>query len=268
MILDATDAPSITEPLLGALATHYGHGTFIAGVIRQNAPMAQVKMVRVMQSDGVAYESDLLTALRALVSLVTLAQAGGGAGMMVDVISLSLGYFHEDGEVVSDELAAVLDQLTALGVAIVAAAGNFATSRPFYPAAFAPRFASKPGAPLVSVGALNPNGSIALFSDEAPWVTCYATGAAVVSTFPVTSVGAAQPDFSIGQGRRQGLDGDDFASGFAVWSGTSFAAPAVAAALAVTMYRNGSADPALRLDGTGAQAAIRRARAALAGLDG
>ena len=225
-------------------------------------------MVRVMHSDGVAYESDLLTALRTLVSLVSLAQAGEGAGMMVDVVSLSLGYFHEDGEVLSAELTAVLDQLTALGVVVVAAAGNFATSRPFYPAAFAPRYASGSGAPLVSVGALNPNGSIALFSDEASWVNCYATGAAVVSTFPVTSVGGAQPDFSIDQGRRQGLDGDDFASGFAVWSGTSFAAPAAAATLAVAMYRNGTADPSLGLDSVGAAAAIRRAQAAFAELAG
>ena len=38
--------------------------------------------------------------------------------------------------------------------------------------------------PIVSVGALNPNGTDALFSNAGPWVRAYAPGAAVMSTLP------------------------------------------------------------------------------------
>ncbi len=219
-----------------------------------------------MHSDGVAYESDLLAALYELVEQVEAARNGDPDALAVDVLSLSLGYFHEDGDTLTSELVSLLDRLSGLGVTVVAAAGNFATSRPFYPAALAPRYADASGAPLLSVGALNPNGSVALFSDEGSWVNCFATGAAMVSTFPTTSVGGLQPEYSMDNGRRQALDGDDFTEGFAVWSGTSFAAPAVAGLLAAGLERNAAADASLSLDGTSAADAIKRAQAAVAGL--
>ncbi len=262
VIAGSEDGPVTEEPLIGALASHYGHGTFIAGVVRQIAPMAQVSMVRIMHSDGVAYESDLMCALESVLADAYRRADGDLSAEPVDVLSLSLGYFHEDGDTLSPHLMSVLDQLTALGVVVVAAAGNFATRRPFYPAAFAPRYAGGTGAPLLSVGALNPNASIALFSNDGPWVNCFATGAAMVSTFPVTSAGSRQPDFSVAGGTRQGLDLDDFASGFAVWSGTSFAAPAVAAHVAAALYRQAGTDPALGLDNPGAEAALNRAKQA------
>jgi hypothetical protein len=266
LITDANDGPPITEPLLGVLATHFGHGTFIAGIIRQLAPAAQIRTARVMHSDGVAYESDLLAALYELVEQVERSRAGDPDALAVDVLSLSLGYFHEDGDTTNPELVQLLDTLTGLGVIVVAAAGNFATTRPFFPAALAPRYAGGPGAPLVSVGALNPNGSVALFSDEGPWVTAYATGAAMVSTYPTVSVGGLQPEYSVDGGRRQALDGDDFSEGFAVWSGTSFAAPAVAGTLAAALEHNAADNSALSLDATSTADAVARAQAAMAGL--
>jgi subtilisin family serine protease len=262
------DGPVTDEPLIGALASHYGHGTFIAGIIRQIAPMAQVSMVRVMHSDGIAYESELMAALESILADARRRAAGDLSAEPVDVLSLSLGYFHEEGETLSAHLLPALDELSALGVVVVAAAGNFATHRPFYPAAFAPRYAERAGAPLLSVGALNPNASVALFSDDGPWVNCFATGAAVVSTFPVTAEGSRQPDYSVGDGARQGLDLDDYASGFAVWSGTSFAAPAVAAHVATALYQQAGTDPGLGLDTAGADAAVRRARQAVQSLGG
>jgi hypothetical protein len=264
VIGDANDGPPVTVPLIGSLATHYGHGTFIAGVIRQLAPAARVLTARVMHSDGVAYESDLIAALYALVGQVTQARNGDPAAVAVDVLSLSLGYFHEDGESVTSELTALLDSLSQLGVAVVAAAGNFATTRPFYPAALAPRYAGGPGAPLLSVGALNPNGSVAIFSDDGDWVTCFATGAAMVSCFPTTSIGSEQPGYSVDGGRRQALDGDDFTDGYAVWSGTSFAAPAVAGLLVAAMEANAAQDKSLSLDDPAVEVAVHRVRAAMA----
>ena len=63
--------------------------------------------------------------------------------------------------------------------------GNDATARPIFPAAWSPWLDEdetiiKPSpdvVPIVSVGALNPNGTDALFSNAGPWVRAYAYGA-------------------------------------------------------------------------------------------
>ena len=47
----------------GELDTHTGHGTFIAGIVRQVVPDAEVLAIRVMHGDGIVYEGDLLCAL-------------------------------------------------------------------------------------------------------------------------------------------------------------------------------------------------------------
>lgn len=238
------DRPAIGEPLLGELSTHTGHGTFIAGLVRQLAPAAQVYALRVMHPDGFAHEADVLVALAWISALVE------KKVQPIDVISLSLGYFHEgDAEQnVTDLLKPQLQALAARGVTIVAAAGNFSTSRPFYPAALAVPPGPATAAPLISVGALNPNGTRARFSNEAPWVTCFASGVAMVSTFPAVR-GELSP---IARGtRREAFDPDDFTSGFAAWSGTSFAAPTVAASLAARFIGLPADEPA------GAEAARR-----------
>ena len=96
---------------------------------------------------------------------------------------------------------------------VVASAGNDASCRPTIPA-------SLPG--VVSVGGIGPAGP-APFSNYGPWVRACAPAVDLVSTFfdrlnPVYPVNPALSDL------------DDF-KGWARWSGTSFAAPAVAAAL-------------------------------------
>ena len=127
-------------------------------------------------------------------------------------------------------LREVITALTDLGVVVVAAAGNDATTRPFYPAALAAEN------PLVlSVGALNPDDTEAWFSNAGPHVTHEATGANVLSSFPTTLRGARGARMHSGSGARQTADPDSFASGFAIGSGTSYAAPEVAAAVAVAL---------------------------------
>jgi subtilisin family serine protease len=125
-------------------------------------------------------------------------------------------------------------------VAVVAAAGNDATSRLLFPAAFAPH----PGGtvdsfdsgcvPLISVGALNPNGTVALFSNAGAWVLCTRPGAGLVSTFPITFQASGEPSYRTRTGRET-MDPDDFSAGFGTWSGTSFAAPVLAGELAQAM---------------------------------
>lgn len=268
-LLDYWDAPVTSEPLVGDVDTDTGHGTFIAGVIRQVAPDASVLAVRVTHSDGVAYEGDVLLALWRLAAQVRLAQHNGDAAQLIDVVSLSLGYYDESPTPggYTAHVAQVIGRLIHHGVLVVAAAGNDSTTRRFYPAAFAGLpVVTGGGPPVLSVGALNPNGSKALFSNDGSWVHYWATGAAVVSTYPIDVRGSATPDHALaGIGvphRRAGLDPDDFSCGFAVWDGTSFAAPLAAAHLADALLTDAATDPSRSLAATERQVMVERATAA------
>jgi subtilisin family serine protease len=246
---DPGDDPEVSgmlvDPLEGVLDPDAGHGTFIAGLIRQLCPDADVLAIRVMPSDGAVPEHVLLDALHLLVARQRAAQQAGDPSGVIDVLSLSLGYYHEQPQdrMFDLPLWQPLDALSRMGVAIVAAAGNDATTRPFYPAAFAPHSGGEVSAtsagqvPVVSVGALNPNGTIALFSNGGDWVTTHRPGADLVSTFPTTFNGGAQPAYRrrSADGVHESLDQDDFSCGFGTWSGTSFAAPTLAGQLAQAM---------------------------------
>jgi subtilisin family serine protease len=260
------DTPVAADRLVGELDTDTGHGTFIAGIVRQTAPDAQVLAIRVMHSDGVAYESDIICALGLLAERIALAEDGDLAAM-VDVVSLSLGYFSEsaDDVTVTSAVWQVIEELLRMGVTVVAAAGNFATNRRWFPAGLAGQPAPPGQAPLISVGALNPNGSRALFSDAGRWVTAWAPGAAVISTFPDDINGSRMPELEVtGQPQeRASLDPDDYSAGFAVWSGTSFSAPLLAAHFAQALLDGAAGSPGLRLDVPGPGAAADRALAAL-----
>jgi hypothetical protein len=262
------DVPVYDHPLIGELADASGHGTFISGIVRQVAPDAQVLSIRIMHSDDIVYESDLINGLTLLADRIAVAQAGDMAGM-VDVVSLSLGYFEEAPADVaySSGLWLLIEQFLEMGVAVAAAAGNFATHRKLYPAAFTLETAPGP-VPVISVGALNPNGTRALFSNGGRWVWAWAMGAAVVSTFPDDINASRTPEVREHhhQHRREALDPDDYHGGFAVWSGTSFSTPLIAAQLAAQLLANAAADAALGLDQPGAQAATGRMSAALTAL--
>jgi subtilisin family serine protease len=115
-----------------------------------------------------------------------------------------------------------------------------------YPAAFAPWpggpvTTRDPGCvPVLSVGALNPNRTRALFSNAGQWVTCHRPGAALVSTFPTTFNGSEQSSeqvFAPNEGLRATIDPDDFVGGFGTWSGTSFAGPVLAGQIAGQLRR-------------------------------
>jgi hypothetical protein len=271
LIRDPWDTPVTGNPLIGELDEASGHGSFIDGIVRQVAPDAKVLAVRIMHSDDVVYEGDLINALTLLADRVAFAQAGHMEDM-VDVVSLSLGYFDESPADVlySSGLWLVIEKLLSLGVAVFASAGNSATSQMCFPAAFA--VSPVPGPiRLISVGALNPNGTKALFSNDGQWVRAWADGAAVVSSFPVDINGACMPEVRVPARPRPGkrsvdrsaLDPDDFRGGFATWSGTSFSAPLLAAYLAAQLLKNASDGSGAALDQPGKDEARQRTMDAL-----
>jgi hypothetical protein len=226
---DPEGAGAVPDPLTGLLDTHAGHGTFITGLLRQTCADAGITSLRIMGADGVVAEDELTGALMALA--VRLDQHPAS----VDAVVLSLGYYVESAEDVeySAGLKHLLIDLAGRGVVTFAAAGNDCTDRRSYPAAFAdhPEFNTVGALPLLAVAALNPDGSVALFSNDADWVNGEAAGANVVSTAPVCASGAWAADTSLRgpNGERRGtIDPDQFSGGFATWSGTSFAAPVLA----------------------------------------
>jgi hypothetical protein len=270
----AWDTRVTADPLVGELDTDTGHCTFISGIVRQVAADAQVLAIRIMHSDGIINEGDLLCALRHLIKRIALAEQGAMA-TMVDVVSMSFGYFSESDDVAYNPgLRKAIDILLSLGVTVVAAAGNYSTSRRFYPAAFTQQPLPEGQVPLLAVGALNPDGSKALFSNGGRWITTWAAGAAVVSTFPTDINGSRSPEIRMRAHPgnemppgsplppdREALDLDDYSGGFASWSGTSFSAPLVAAHVAAALLE---AAPTLSLPGK--QAARDRVLAALENL--
>jgi subtilisin family serine protease len=116
-------------------------------------------------------------------------------------------------------LAHAIADIQALGVVVVASAGNDALPYPNFPAALPD---------VVGVGALSPFGP-APFSNYGPWVDACAPGTDLVSCFF---------KWDGPQGRF-----DDWS----IWSGSSFSGPIVAASIARSMIETGSdADQAMR----------------------
>jgi hypothetical protein len=135
-----------------------GHGTHVAGVVRQVAPGAQLLIARVLNSDGVGDMLDVARAIRWSVA--------SGAR----VINLSLGSLTYSAAV---QLA--LDEAAAARVVVVASAGNWAAHDPQeYPATATSVFA---------VGALDDQGLAAPFTSYGNFVSFAAPGVAIRSAF-------------------------------------------------------------------------------------
>ncbi len=189
-----------------------GHGTFIAGLILQVAPAASVYAVKVLDSHGVGDDFTVAKAMQQLPA-------------DIDVINLSLGgYTDRDAPplAVATALASLADKRTA----VVSAAGNQASKRPFWPAAF-PQ--------VLGVGAVDESSGKwrpASFSNYGPWVDAIARGSMIQSTFATAKTKVATgPVISR-------LDPTVQFDGWAEWDGTSFSTPIAAAMIARTMSRD------------------------------
>jgi subtilisin family serine protease len=197
-------------------SSHWGHATFIAGLIRLAAPGAQVLSMRVMDSDGKVSEDNAVSALNWL---------AGNPAVEVDVVLMAFGRQEHPAAPDLGKLRTPLTKLVERGVRVVASAGNDGADRPVYPAAFAAEAGLSRS--VVSVGALATAVERAPYSNFGPWVTQWRNGTNAISIMPLTTKSPDDP--------APGFDtavAPDPGNGYAWWSGTSFAAAVVAGQLA------------------------------------
>jgi subtilisin family serine protease len=189
----------------GLLDSGAGHGTFVLGILYQLAPGLLLDAEPVLGSYG--FGDDLSIALG-------VSEVKGG------VVNLSFGGYT-DGNLEPAGLRAALDAAGS-DVVFVAAAGNHGSPDPCWPAAFPE---------VIAVGAVDTRQhrapAAASFTNYGDWVDVCAPGVDIHSTYVRGAwpgeAGAASVDFG----------------GYARWSGTSFAAPQVAAAIATLAATTG-----------------------------
>ena len=149
-----------------------GHGTFIAGLILQVAPAASVYAVKVLDSHGVGDDLKVAEAMALLPA-------------NVNIVNLSLGGYT-DGDQPPMAIALAMQSQAFNSRVVVAAAGNHAEKRPFWPAAFGP---------VVSVGAVEDKEGLwapASYSNHGAWVDLVARGSNLQSTFAHETTKVAQ----------------------------------------------------------------------------
>ncbi|MFC6237452.1 S8 family peptidase [Longivirga aurantiaca] len=206
--------PGQDGPSFGAEA---GHGAFIAGLVnRMTSSQAGIVALRVLDTDGYGTEVMVVDGLHRL----------RAAHPTIGVINLSLGT-RTDGLAPIGLTEAI--EAWPTSTVFVAAAGNCGvTDLPYWPAAIGR---------VVAVAAIGWNGGSpepAPFSNTGDWVDLCTDGVSVLSIHSFGRVPIDSASF-------------DLIEGWVRWSGTSFAAPIVAAEIARRMVeRNIGAGAALR----------------------
>lgn len=201
-------------PADGYLDLGAGHGTFVAGVVQQVAPGADIAVYRALDSDGIGSKVDVACAM------VRAVREGA------QILNLSFGLEALDDRPplafeVALELIDEIVEETGQEVLIIAAAGNFGRTRPCWPAAFCE---------VVAVAGLTPRLAPAQWSSRGPWVNCSTVGEGLWSTYVAgTESPIVDPDPEVFE-----------PDAWALWTGTSFAAPQVAGAVAKIAQEQGS----------------------------
>ncbi|GAA1791656.1 S8/S53 family peptidase [Nostocoides veronense] len=188
-------APKLNQADESTLDPGAGHGTFVTGIVASHAPDATIRQYRALDSWG-------LGGAWRLKDMILQAVDDG-----CQVINISLGF--EDPDLLgSPALSAVLHHIPN-HVVVVAAAGNSGTTVPMLPAAHKM---------VIAVGGLEVDLDPVGWSNRGPWVDFSALAVPVLSTYvmdPTDPNGDPNP--------------------WAIWAGTSFAAPKVAGELAVLL---------------------------------
>jgi len=210
-----------------------GHGTFVAGIAAGDAagytgaaPAAKILPIRVMDDNGVAMTSDVIRAAQWIYD--------NKNAYNVKVANFSL-HSAMPSRFVNDPLDKAVEKLWFAGVTVVVAAGNYGTASGPSGVRYAP--GNDPF--VITVGAADLGGSIKPFDDAAaPW-SAYgytydgfakpeigAPGRYMIGPVPTAAtLTSERPDHVV-------------APGYMQLSGTSFAAPAVAGAVAQILARH------------------------------
>lgn len=182
------------------LALQGGHGTFVAGVVRQGAPGVSLDPEQALDASGLGDEEMLVGALSRL-------------SPAVSIINLSLGCYTLD-DLPPTPLVNAINNLPG-GTVVIASAGNSGGTRPSWPAAL-----SK----VVAVSAVQSDGGVlvpAPYSNHGPWLDACAVGDWTSTYVKGRLVLPGVPEKTF--------------LGFADWAGTSFATAYVSGRLAAMM---------------------------------
>jgi membrane-anchored mycosin MYCP len=218
---------SPAREVLGSRGTRHavaGHATFVAGLVLRQAPGCTLTMRQVL--DNRSGEATSWEAAKAIVQL---------ARSRPHVINLSFVCFTEDGQAPL-ALAAAIDRVDPETV-IVAAAGNHGDVHD-RDRGWEADDGRKPGWPaaldrVIAVGAADHTGSPTKFTPaNVEWIDALAPGEGVLSTYLSGPV------------RQQSTDAPVRFTGYARWSGTSFAAASVTGAIAARVKPGTSAPQA------------------------
>lgn len=179
-----------------------GHGTFVAGLVTLVAPAAKLLPVRVLDDEG---RGDMWSLARGMFHAI---DAG------VEVINVSISSTYK-----SNAVEDAADEASALGIAVVTAAGNCAREEPEeYPGML--------GDEVIGVAALDDADAKAGFSNFSEELALSAPGATTMLDGvpdPARAIFSAVP------------------TGYAAWEGTSMAAPLVAGAAALVRAQHPTA---------------------------
>ncbi len=207
---------------------HVGHGKAIAGIIHTIAPGAEIQQVRVSGRDGLATD---VSAARGTARSLRVQTRQDYPDVLVNAFGTAVcdRYLGVAGPALEPiglqtvtEVVDRFDPYQPDGMLIVASAGNMATTRPHYPAAFDT---------VLGIGSLDGNADsdqspwsapartapVSAFSNRGPWVDGWAPGEAL----PTNHVDGVRFEY-----------GGDILDGRALVDGTSFAGPLVAGLIA------------------------------------
>ncbi|HEU4422025.1 MAG TPA: S8/S53 family peptidase [Pilimelia sp.] len=217
-LADVRRTPTNIDPLDlmpqdGVLDAMAGHGGFVAGIVAQVAPYAEIRVYRTAGTDGLSTESDVASAM--------LRAVRDGAR----ILNVSMGCQPADGAPPLGMSAAVeqIRRQHGTDVVIVAAAGNYGDTLPCYPAALDG---------VVSVAGLTAHLEPTKWSTRGSWITFSTVGEGLLSTY--VSIDYLNPPPPT--------------EPWAFWSGTSFAAPQVAGLIARRCYEQPGLTPQAVVD--------------------
>ncbi|MFL6117920.1 MAG: S8 family serine peptidase [Catenulispora sp.] len=224
-----------------SLPTYYAHGTFVAGRVLQYAPRATIDLRRVTAMDGMSHDWVLAAAIMNLIPKDVPGEYGP------DVLNLSLGPGEHGGDNKREATPQTTNAIRALqqacGTVVVVSAGYTDDG---WPQANLGAQGNVVEDLTIIVGASDDDHKVQDFSAEI--VDIFAPGKEVKSTFIYWyGMTTAEPsggtcDDCIRRLPPGPVEAQEYL-GWASWSGTSFAAPAVAGAVASAVSRRtGTAD--------------------------